>query len=84
MNAEVMFNLISQCVEYVYDNEEVYNDFTAEEMHQWMENLGQVQFEKITNFFENLPRLTHEIKWKCSACGRDDSLVLEGVQSFFT
>ena len=36
MNAELMFNLISQCVEYVYDNEEVYNDFTAEEMHQWM------------------------------------------------
>ena len=40
--------------------------------------------EKITNFFEDMPKVTHEIKWKCSACGRDDSLTVEGVQSFFT
>ena len=53
-------------------------------MLQWMENLGQTQFEKITNFFEDMPKVTHEIKWKCSACGRDDSLTVEGVQSFFT
>ena len=62
----------------------MYNEFTNEEMLQWMENLGQTQFEKITNFFEDMPKVTHEIKWKCSACGRDDSLTVEGVQSFFT
>ena len=84
MNTELMFKLIGGCVEYVYDNEEVYNEFTNEEMLQWMENLGQTQFEKITNFFEDMPKVTHEIKWKCSACGRDDSLTVEGVQSFFT
>ena len=84
INTNIMFDLITTCVDYVYDNDDIYKDFTKEEMGEWIGNLGQTQFEKITQFFENMPRLTHELKWKCEACGREDSMVVEGVQSFFT
>ena len=84
INTNIMFDLITACVDYVYDNDDIYKDFTKEEMGEWIGNLGQTQFEKITQFFENMPRLTHELKWKCEACGREDSMVVEGVQSFFT
>lgn len=83
-DTEAMFDLITDCVEYVYDAENIYNDFTHKEMKEWVESLSQEQFKKISNFFEDLPKLSHEIAWSCSECGKKDSMVLEGLQAFFT
>lgn len=82
-SSEDMFNLIIDCVEFIYDNENVYSDFTKKEMADWLEQLSSEQFKKITEFFENSPKLSHEIEWTCKECGKDDSLKLEGLTSFF-
>jgi hypothetical protein len=79
-----MFNLVSKCVEYIFDENQIYNEFTEKEIVEWIEKLNQSQFKKISEFFENIPKLSHEIKWKCKACGKDDKILLEGLQSFFT
>jgi hypothetical protein len=79
-----MFNLVSKCVEYIFDENEVYNEFTEKEIVEWIEKLNQSQFKKISEFFENIPKLSHEIKWKCKACGKEDKMLVEGLQSFFT
>ena len=80
---ENIFQLIIRCVEYVYDKENVYNEFTEQEMSDWVGNLGQEQFQKITTFYENIPKLEHEIKWTCPECKKEETLLLEGLQSFF-
>ena len=80
---EVLFNILVETVEYVYDNENVYNEFTKDEMKSWLENLGQSEFEQINNFFQTTPTLKHKIEWTCEACGKDDFIELEGLQSFF-
>ena len=80
---EVLFNILVATVEYVYDNENVYNEFTKDEMKSWLENLGQSEFEQINNFFQTTPTLKHKIEWTCEACGKDDFIELEGLQSFF-
>ena len=81
---ERLFDLLAACVDYVFDKEEVYNDFTKEEMLEWLESLPKSQFNKITEFFEAMPKLQHTIKWKCSACKKNDKVELEGMQSFFS
>ena len=53
-------------------------------MVTWLEQLSQSQFKVLTDFLSNMPKLSHEVKWKCSKCGETDSMVLEGLQSFFT
>ena len=81
---EYLFDLLSRCIEYVYDKEEVYNDFTHQEISDWVDALGQDQFQKISDFYTNIPRIRKPIEWKCAACGKKESMTLEGLESFFS
>lgn len=82
--ANAMFTMICENIEYIYDSEQVYSDFSQQEIEEWVNGLGQAQFRKITEFFEGIPKLSHTVEWKCPKCGKEDSVVLEGLQSFFT
>jgi hypothetical protein len=75
--------MITSCIEYIYDAEEVYTDFTPNELETWIEGLSAQQFKHISDFFEGMPKLSHDITWKCSECGEKDSIKLEGLDSFF-
>jgi hypothetical protein len=72
-NADDTFGLIAQCIEYIYDKENVYNEFTREEITDWVGNLNQGQFKQIASFFEEMPKLSYELKWKCDACGESET-----------
>ena len=76
--------LIANCVDMVYDKEDVYPDFTIEEATEFLLSMTQEQFKNIEKFFDTLPKLQHEIKWTCPECGKKDSVTVEGLQSFFT
>lgn len=80
---DATFKLIARCIDVVFDQDNVYEDFTAEEMEQWLESLNQQQFDNISSFFDPLPSISHEVKWKCKECGQTDSFTIEGLQSFF-
>lgn len=82
--ADAMYDMINNCIEYIYDDEEVYSDFTKKEIQDWIGSLNAAQFKKITEFFEDMPKLSHTIKWTCPECGEEDTIVLEGLDSFFT
>lgn len=78
------FDVIAMCVEYIFDKENVYNDFTQKELQEWLETLSQKQFENISSFFSNVPKLAHDLHWTCSKCGKSETVHLEGLESFFT
>ena len=77
------FDLIASCVDNVFDADNVYDDFTKEEIMSFIENLSKAQFEKASVFFDSMPKLQHEIEWTCSKCGKKEKITLEGLQSFF-
>lgn len=79
--SEAMFN----CVDYIFDKDNVYKkeDSTREELIDFFQNLSQEQFQKLSSFFDTMPKLKHELKWKCSGCGCEDKFTLEGLANFF-
>lgn len=81
---ESTFNIIAQCVDTVFDAENVYDEFTVEEVRAWLDGLSQTQFKKVADFFTNLPQLRHKVEWTCKECKQKDSFMVEGLQSFFT
>ena len=83
-NESDVFSTLSIFVEYVFDKDNVYNDFSKEEMNEWLESLSQTQFRKLIEFFENVPKLAHTVEWTWPECKQKDSIKLEGLQSFFT
>jgi len=81
---DTLFNLITMSVDYVFDMENVYSDFTDKEIEDWINTLSQNQFKKVVEFFQNMPKLEYDLEWVCEKCGEKDSVKLEGLQSFFT
>jgi len=94
---EVIFKTILLSIDYLYDNEKTYpaKDHTAAEMEEFLESLSDDQFQKISKFFETMPKLKHEVKLECKnkvkgegkkkdkECGYKEDMTLEGLQSFF-
>lgn len=79
-----IMNLISECVVCLYDDTNVYDTFTKDEIIQFIENLNQEQFGKVRDFFTNSPKMSYTIDWVCSECNQPDSITIEGLTSFFT
>ena len=76
---------IINAIDYIYDNENLYkkDDYTRQELLEFIDNLSQQQFAKLASFFETMPKLKHTVKWKCGKCGQEDQAELEGMSNFF-
>ena len=83
--SDIAFEMIADSVEYIYDGEQFYyaKETTTEELVEFIESLNQQQFAKIEDFFANLPKLEKKIEMKCSRCGFEHTLDVEGLESFF-
>jgi hypothetical protein len=80
---DAVFKVIASCIEVVYDSDNVYDEFSQQEIEEWLDGLSQVQFKKVSDFFSDTPKLSYDVKWKCPQCGEEDEFKLEGLQSFF-
>ena len=80
-----VFNIIVDCIEYIYNEEEVFNakEQTKQELLDFLNNLSSDQFADVQKFFETMPRLKHEIDYVCPVCSKEHHKVLEGLNSFF-
>lgn len=82
---ESVFDMIEDCVDTIYYNEESYdlNDYTKSEKRDFFDSLTQNQFEKIQDFFTTMPKIETEIEYNCIKCKENNKLTLEGLQNFF-
>jgi hypothetical protein len=82
---EVTFNMLAQSIEYVYDGDQFHyaKEASVEELVDFIEQLNQEQFEKLEKFFNSIPKLSKKIDMKCSKCGFEHHLDVEGLESFF-
>lgn len=82
---DVAFTMIAESIDYIYDGEQFYyaKETTTEELIDFLESLSQQQFAKIEEFFSNMPKLEKKIQMKCSKCGFEHNLDVEGLESFF-
>jgi hypothetical protein len=75
--------LMASCIEYVYDAENVFPPDTLDEAVGFVEQMNTKQYEKIAEFFETMPKLSHELTYSCDGCGQVDTVKFEGVADFF-
>jgi len=84
-DVENTYSVIASCIDKVFDKENVYEvaTQTKQEIQDFIESLNKQQFDKIKQFFEKLPKLKHNVAFKCGKCGKDNDIMLEGTESFF-
>ena len=64
---ELVLRSMMICIDYIYDNENIYSrkDHTEKELEEFLESLSDAQFQKVSSFFETMPKLKHEVKLEC-------------------
>ena len=82
---EKSFDIICSCIEQVYNEEDMWSasECSKKELREWVESLTSEQFKKIERFFETLPKLRHEITVMNPNTKKENTVVLEGLSSFF-
>tara|TARA_B100000925_G_C21957571_1_gene451874 strand:+ start:372 stop:1079 length:708 start_codon:yes stop_codon:yes gene_type:complete len=80
--AKMTFDVIADCIENIFDENEVYEEMTKQELHDFIDQMTTDQFEKVQEFFDTMPKLKHTIKVKNPNTEVESEVVLEGMQSF--
>jgi hypothetical protein len=84
-DADMIVKLTADCIDYVYDGEQLYysKDTTLEERVEFIESMQTKDLEKIKEFFDGMPKIKKDLDFKCNKCGYEETITLEGLQSFF-
>ena len=83
--SEMVEYLIRNCIDIIFDEENVYpaSDYTNAQLDEWIDSLDVETFNKIKNFFENLPQMYHKLTYT-NSFGVEKSIELTTLSDFFT
>ena len=78
-------DIIVGCIDQIFDGEDVTeaSDCTIKELKEFIESLTQRQFNKVSKFFETMPKLQHKFDVVNPNTKKSSTYTLEGLQSFF-
>jgi hypothetical protein len=81
-----VFKLLKSCIKSIYDEEDVYDadKETDKSLNNFIESLSSGQFQKVSDFFNDMPSLRYNVEYKCVKCENENTTELRGLQSFFT
>ena len=81
---DLMTFFIINCIDTIYDEDSVYvaDDFNEKEISEFLDGLDVKTFEKIREFFEEIPRLYHKIEYT-NSMGSNRSIELTSLKDFF-
>ena len=82
---ENVFEIIKNSINQITEGETVYEraDFTEKDINEFLDSLTTEHFKLIQEFFETMPRLRHEVKFKNPKTKKQNKITLEGLNSFF-
>ena len=81
--SDIIVEMLSTCIKAVYTEDKIYDDYTKEELLEFVNSFSKNQFEMIENFFLTMPKLVQHIEQDCDKCGAHNTMTLEGLQNFF-
>ena len=84
-STEEVFDEIINCVEQIYDGDEVWEAKTTPKkgIKEYLEGLTSKQFESIQEFFSTMPKVSHTFKLMNPNTGVESEYTIEGLTNFF-
>lgn len=87
LSANIVFQLMSACLEAVILNDEErvsIKDESADEVENFINSLTSEQFAKMQAFVEEIPKIHMDITFQCGSCEENNVRRLEGLTDFFS
>lgn len=69
-------------IECVFEGDKIITDFSQEDLVEFIDSMTDEQFNKISDFFRNLPTLTWSKEIQCTKCGHKETVTVVGLQNF--
>jgi hypothetical protein len=79
-----VFHMLKNCVREIHYGEDIYNkvDITDDELDTFIDQMTSDQFEKVTEFFNTMPKIRHVIDVTNPKTKVKSEVLLEGLESF--
>ena len=83
--SENIVNMIVACTESIYDKDSVYPaaEQSQKELLAFVESIPSSKFKEIAALFESMPTIALDLEFRCTKCGTDNQLEVEGLSNFF-
>jgi len=81
-----IMKLLKVCIHEIHDGDTIHSmiDVTNKELDEFVDSLSTEVFEKIGEFFNTMPKLTHVLEIKNPKTEVTSEVVLQGMESFFS
>jgi hypothetical protein len=81
-----IMKLLKVCIHEIHDGDTIHSmiDVTSKELDEFVDNLSTEVFEKIGEFFNTMPKLTHVLEVKNPKTEVRSEVVIQGLESFFS
>lgn len=81
---EIIMEFIMLCIDSILTKDEQIRlkDESREEIVRFIESLNSKQFQKLSDFVQEIPKLSYDIEVPCSKCNHKTKTKLEGLESF--
>jgi len=78
------FSVISSCISEIHYGDDIYhkNDISEKDIEEFIDSLTGEQFEKVTGFFQTMPKLRYVVEVINPKTKKSNEIVVEGLQSF--
>ena len=82
--SQIVFNLLTNCVTSIRSGDEVHQkaDMSRKELDDFIDSFSGEQFEKVTNFFDTMPKIRHTVEITNPKTKVKSEVVLEGLENF--
>lgn len=82
LDSSKTIDVLIDCIDKVFDDNKVYDDFTKEEIREFVLSLPMESINAIKTFFDTMPVVEHEVEVK-KKDGGVKKITLKGINSFF-
>lgn len=85
ISVEIFFDVLKYCIDEIEYKGETFDlrKYSDDEVKDFIEQLSVDGFNKISKFFETMPKMFYEIKYK-NSLDKEQTIVLETLADFFT
>ena len=84
-NLDDYIEIVAHCLKCYYVGDEIYNfdDYSIEEIVEFINDFSQDDYDKILDYFSHLPFCRIKVEWRCPICGYQNVQYITGILSFF-
>lgn len=82
---EMGFEVLASCLATVYTQDQRIDvsEEPKESVRRFLESMTRAQFEKVRDYFVDMPQVKAEVEFTCRNCDELNKFDIRGIQSFF-